>query len=97
MTKILLIDTASNKEIKVGVEINGKKYLLKRKIGVGKAQAVLPLIDTLLEKKNLKIGDISRIKVNVKYGSFTGVRVGLAVANALSFVLKVPVEKIQFD
>jgi tRNA threonylcarbamoyladenosine biosynthesis protein TsaB len=97
MTKILLIDTSSNIEIKVGIEVGGEKYFIKRRIGVNKAQAVLPLIDILFKKRNLKISDIGKIRVNVRHGSFTGVRVGLTVANALSFVLKVPVEKIQFD
>lgn len=97
MSKVLLLDTSSNKEIKFCIEEGGEKYFIKRKIGVNKAQVVLPLIDMLLKKNKLKISDIKRIKVNAKYGSFTGVRVGLAVANALSFTLKIPVEKLQFD
>ena len=93
MKKVLLIDTSSNIEIRVGIEEDKEKYFIKRKIGFNKAQRVLPLIDLLLKKRGLKVSEISMIRVNVKYGSFTGVRVGLSVANAMSFALKVPVEK----
>lgn len=97
MAKALLIDTSSNKEIIVGVRIKGKDCLLKQKINSQKAQVVLPMIDKILRKHSLRLEDIKSIEVNVKYGSFTGLRVGLSVANALSFALKAPVRKLQFD
>ncbi len=87
----LLIDTSSNKEIKVGLVIDGKKYAMKRKINSRKAQVVLPMIDTLLKKHNLKLSQLEKIEVNTGPGSFTGIRVGLSVANALSFLLKIPI------
>lgn len=94
----IIIDTANNKEVKVGIEINGKEYSMIRKIDKNKTQAVLPLIDKLIKSKKLKIIDINKIKVNVsETGSFMGIKIGLSVANALSFALKIPVEKIQFD
>lgn len=92
--KILLIDTSSNKEVRVGLRIDTKEYVIRKKIGHQKAQVVLPLIDKLLSKKRLKITDINSIEVNSSHGSFTGVRVGVSIANALSFSLKIPVEKI---
>lgn len=89
--KTLFIDTSSNKKISIGLNLDDKKYLLKQKIGLQKAQAVLSLIDKILEKHQLKLKDLEEIKVNIGPGSFTGIRVGVAVANALSFALKVPV------
>lgn len=88
---VLFIDMTDNKEIRVGVGINGKKFLQKRKVDFRKSQAVLPTIDVLLKKHNLKIENIDEIKVNTGPGSFTGIRVGLSIANALGFVLKIPV------
>lgn len=95
MGKILLIDTSSNKEIVVGLKIDKKEYIVKRKINTQKAQIVLPLIDNLLEKRGLKITDINEIKVNTGSGSFTGIRVGTSIANAFAFALEIPVKMIK--
>lgn len=89
MNKILLIDTSSNKEIKVGLRIDKKECHVRQKISFQKTQVILPLIDKLLKKKGLKITDINDIEVNSNQGSFTGIRVGMSIANALSFALKI--------
>lgn len=97
---ILTIDTSSNKEIRVVLKIGGKEKVMTQKIGTQKAQAphrtgagqaVLPLIDKVLKKKKIRLSDIKSIEVNTGPGSFTGLRVGVAVANALAFTLKIPV------
>ncbi|MDP3987813.1 MAG: tRNA (adenosine(37)-N6)-threonylcarbamoyltransferase complex dimerization subunit type 1 TsaB, partial [Candidatus Levybacteria bacterium] len=90
---ILLIDTSSNEKISVGLRINNQEKIISKKIDRQKAQAVLPMIDDLLKKYNLKMSDLTEIQVNIGPGSFTGLRVGIAVANALSFALKIPVNK----
>lgn len=90
--KTLIIDTSSNKEILVGLKIDNKEFYLKKKINFRKAQAVLPMIDSLLKKHKVELKNINKIKVNTDpHGSFTGIRVGLSIANALSFVLRTPV------
>ncbi len=88
---ILFIDTSSNEIIKVGLRIGNKKYEIRRRVGVQKAQVVLPLIDKLLKKYNIELKQINAIRVNTGPGSFTGIRVGVAITNALSFALKIPV------
>lgn len=88
---VLLIDTSSNKEIIVSLKINSQKYVQKQKVGWQKAQAVLPMIEKILKKYRLKLEDLKMIEVNTGPGSFTGLRVGLAIANALAFSLKIPV------
>lgn len=85
----LLIDTSSNKVIKVGLRIDEKEYVLTRKVNFQKAQVVLPLIDELLKKHHLKLSQLEKIEVNSGPGSFTGIRVGLSVANALRFALSI--------
>ena len=87
----LLIDTSSNQVIKVGLRIDGKEDIIEQKIDRQKAQIVLPLIDKLTKKHKLALSDIKSIEVNTGPGSFTGIRVGIAIANALGFTLKVPV------
>lgn len=88
---ILFIDTSSNKEIKAGLEIDGKKNIINKPLDTRKAQAVLPMIEELFKKYKLEFKDISEIKVNPGPGSFTGIRVGVSIANALGFLLKIPV------
>lgn len=89
--KILLIDTSSNKEILISLKINEKEYYVKKELTSHKAQMVLPLITELLEKHALTLHDIDAIEVNPGPGSFTGVRVGVSVANTLSYALGIPV------
>ncbi len=90
---ILFIDTSNNKEVKVGLEINGEKYFVEQAIDHRKAQAVLPIIEKLLQEQNLHMEDITAIEVHPGPGSFTGVRVGVTIANTLGFLLKVPVNQ----
>ncbi len=92
----LVIDTSSNQIIKVGLKTERGLDSIEQKITVQKAQIVLPLIDKLLKEHMLKLADITSLTVNPGPGSFTGLRVGISIANALSFALKVPIngEKI---
>ena len=87
----LILDTADNKKILVGLNINGKEDIKTEKITSNRTQIILPMIDGILRKHSLKPKDLSEIRINTGPGSFTGLRVGLAIANALSFVLKIPV------
>ena len=87
----LIIDTTSNKIIKVGLRIGNKTELIEQEINTQKAQVVLPLLEKLLSKHKIKLTGIENIEVNTRPGSFTGIRVGIASANALAFALKIPV------
>ena len=88
---ILTLDTSSNERIIVGLEIDGKKFVNTKKISPRSSQVILPMIDELLKKHSIKLEDIGEIEVNRGPGSFTGLRVGKSIANALSFALKIPV------
>jgi len=88
---ILLIDTSSNEEISVGLEIDGRKDEISEKVGRDKKQVVLPMVQKLLDKQKLTLQDIGSIHVNEGPGSFTGLRIGVSIANALSFTLNIPV------
>lgn len=88
---VLHIDTAYADKISVAVEIDGKRYQRISRSKEGKAQMVLLLIDKLLKEHQLSLNDLTSIEVNPGPGSFTGLRVGIAVANTLGWSLSIPV------
>jgi tRNA threonylcarbamoyladenosine biosynthesis protein TsaB len=91
MNTLILIDTSSNKEIKIGLSINGEEYVIAQQIDTRKAQVTLPLIKKILREYNLGLKDLTAIEVKQGPGSFTGLRVGIAIANTLGFLLNIPV------
>ena len=82
----LYIDTSDSKQIRVGLD--GKKYVGEVD---AKSQELLSLIDKALNKVHKGLDDITEIQINRGPGSFTGLRVGAAVSNALGWLLKKPV------
>ncbi|HEX7229343.1 MAG TPA: tRNA (adenosine(37)-N6)-threonylcarbamoyltransferase complex dimerization subunit type 1 TsaB [Candidatus Binatia bacterium] len=49
------------------------------------AETLVPLINSLLEKRHLRPADLSAIAVSIGPGSFTGLRVGLATAKGIAY------------
>jgi len=87
---VLYIDTGDRKRISIALDINGirKEVNAENKKG---SQVILTMIDRLLKKNGLDVHDISKIKVNTGPGSFTGLRVGVSIANSLAMALKIPI------
>ncbi len=83
----LSIDTSDNTKTIVGLD----NERLERATGPDKSQQLLPLIEEMLLKTKKTLKEISEIEVKTGPGSFTGLRVGVAVANALGWALKIPV------
>ena len=93
MSSILVIDTSNNKKIKIGLIINGKKKIVTSDSKNLRSQTCLLLIDKILREKKLEPKDLSQIRINTGPGSFTGLRVGIAIANALSYLLQIPINR----
>ena len=91
MANILSIDTSNNKIIKIGLQANGKIVMAQEDARKLKSQMILILISKVLEENSVYFKDLTAIKVNTGPGSFTGLRVGVSIANALSYLLKIPV------
>ena len=83
----LYIDTSNSDEIIVGLD--GKMH--KTKARQDKSQKLLPFIDELIKKEGKTIKDVKEIEVNTGPGSFTGLRVGVSVAQTLGWALGVKV------
>ena len=83
----LYIDTSDREKIAIGVD--NKRFEAPAK--EEKSQKLLPFIVEVLKKEGKDFKDISEIFVETGPGSFTGLRVGVSVANTLGWVLKVPV------
>lgn len=88
---ILHIDTKDQKKVKVGLSVKGKVVRQLSEENKYGSQALLPLIKKLLKVTGCKLQDLKGIEVETGPGSFTGLRVGVSVANALGFALGIPV------
>ncbi|MCL4390481.1 MAG: tRNA (adenosine(37)-N6)-threonylcarbamoyltransferase complex dimerization subunit type 1 TsaB [Patescibacteria group bacterium] len=89
----LYIDTSSNQRTVVRL---GERELVQSS-RAWHSQVVLPMIKKLLTANSCQLKAIDEIEVNPGPGSFTGLRVGAAIAGALGYALKVPVNGLRFD
>ena len=89
MTK-LVIDTTDNKKTIVELHLKGKIDKITEE-SIPRSQNTLVIVERLLNKNGVKPNEIEEIEVNTGPGSFTGTRVGVAIANALGFGLGVRV------
>lgn len=83
----LFFDTANNSKIIIGLDKKRWDFETKEH----QSQKLLELIDQVLKKERKSLKDLTAIEVNLGPGSFTGLRVGIAVANALGWALKLPI------
>lgn len=97
---ILYINTVSKEEMIIALRNGGVKNLTARKNIVAKkikvnhnqGEKLLPALETFLKAQKVKLGDLEKIVVASRGGSFTSLRIGVITANALAYALKIPVE-----
>ncbi len=88
----LWINTKDKKVISVVLKKEGKIVDELADHNEYGSQVLLPLITKILKKNKLEFKDLKGgIEVETGPGSFTGLKVGVSVANALGFALKIPV------
>ncbi|MBI3956311.1 threonylcarbamoyl-AMP synthase [Candidatus Gottesmanbacteria bacterium] len=88
----IVIDSSGSEAIRVALETRGGQcHELKKPVSHTKAQGVLPMIEELLMKHEFTLDDVAAIQVNTGPGSYTGLRVGIAIANMLGELLGVSV------
>jgi len=86
--KTLFLDTTDNTKTIVRLTVGKDKFeKIHDEPRHRSSQIVLQLIDEILEEAQIHISEIDHIYVDTGPGSFTGTRVGVAIANALSLSL----------
>ncbi|MDP2918030.1 MAG: tRNA (adenosine(37)-N6)-threonylcarbamoyltransferase complex dimerization subunit type 1 TsaB [bacterium] len=67
------------------------------KINQNHSEELLPAVEKILKRNKIALKDLAGVGVAAGPGSFTGVRVGVAAANALGFALDIPVIGIKCE
>ena len=89
---VLVLDTATNTIVVAAGTTDGA--VLARESLEGRyrhSQELLPAVQRLLERAELRLNDLAAVVVGTGPGAFTGLRVGLATAKTLAHELGVPV------
>ena len=91
MTRLLAIDTSSAWcSVALSVDDN-QPIVLHQKVSAGASQLVLPWVESLLHTAQLELASLDAIAIGVGPGAFTGVRLGVAVAQGLAVSANLPV------
>ena len=87
---ILAIDT-TEADTGIGLAGEGKPKIKTWISNRNQSKELLPNIDRLLKAGKIKPEQLKQVAVNLGPGSFTGLRIGLSIANAFGYALKIPV------
>jgi tRNA threonylcarbamoyladenosine biosynthesis protein TsaB len=91
LTRILAIDTSSA-WCSVALSIdNNEPLFLHDPVSAGASQLLLPWIEEMLIQADISLHDLDAIAIGVGPGAFTGIRLGLAVAQGLAISSRLPV------
>ena len=91
MTRILAIDTSSA-WCSVALSIDNNEPLFRHDpVSAGASQLLLPWIEEMLIQADISLQDLDAIAIGVGPGAFTGIRLGLAVAQGLAISSRLPV------
>lgn len=87
----LLLDS-SNTSLSVGIENNGLLIgFTSFEAWQQQSEFMVPEIDKLMTKLNIKKEDLSKIVCSIGPGSYTGVRIALTIAKTISLALSTPI------
>lgn len=85
--KILAINT-SNMTAQLALQVDDKNFFSELDASMKHSENLLPEIEKLLLKANLKLSELEFLAVNVGPGSFTGLRISIATAKAMLLTQK---------
>lgn len=85
-SKLLAIDTAT-KSIYLALIVDGKVVDVINQEGASNhSVTIMPLIDQLLKKHELELRKLDGVMVGIGPGSYTGVRIGVAIAKMIAYL-----------
>ena len=91
MMATLLLDS-SNTSLSVGIENKGLLIgFTSFEAWQQQSEFMVPEIDKLMTKLNIKKEDLSKIVCSIGPGSYTGVRIALTIAKTISLALSIPI------
>jgi tRNA threonylcarbamoyladenosine biosynthesis protein TsaB len=86
----LIIDTSDRFQATVEVQKGQEHYQVVSDAIVDRSQSTLLLIDQVLNDSKTSLKELDMLSVVRGPGSFTGLRVGVSIANTLSYALQIP-------
>ncbi len=84
----LYIDTRDNKKVIARINTKDNSFEEQSDSQNRRPESILILIDKVCARAKITIHDVDEIEVEEGPGSYTGLKVGASVANALSFALQ---------
>lgn len=87
---ILVIDTTIREKFELTLADKAEERCYEFETE-NQADDILPAIDGILKNNKLSLKNIKAVLVNQGPGSFTGVRVGVTIANTLGWTLDIPI------
>lgn len=89
----LFIDSSSLLKTVVSLEDGGQTTFITESERTARSQILIKSIVDLMQKAKVNLADLDEVKVVTGPGSFTGIRVGVSVANALAYSLGIMVNQ----
>lgn len=89
--KYLFIDSATATLVVAIIIDNEIAYIYNKETGKDMSSTIMPVIEEAFKQTSLTPKDIDKIFVSTGPGSFTGIRVGLAVAKTMAWSLNIPI------
>lgn len=93
-SQLLFINTSEFHKLESALISDTEAVLFEAELGFNESYKTLNLIQQFLAKQKVKLSQLNKIIVCSGPGSFTGIRVGVSLAQALGLGLNIPVVAI---